>query len=269
MELTFGWQKDRFSAKDYLHARKFVKLPDIVKHTGWLTPIRNQGSVGSCVGHGIGMNLNSVKVQLGIFEEWCSPTYIYNGARYIEGTLPFDLGCYARDALDWTLDYGILLEHYWPYDPTGVDRHAPSSERIKQADRYIGFQYWRCVDGIEGICDALASGNLVSIGSPWFQEWRETDPCGRLAVPTASSTVIGGHETCLYGYDLTEGVFYGVNSWGTNWGSVGHYIMPFESMDIFKSRGGYDAHYLTFSGSKDTTPVNKPGCLCFFKRLFE
>lgn len=263
-ELTFGWHKDPYDSKDYLHKRKFVTLPPVVSHADLLTPVRRQ-LCSDCVGHGVGLALNGVKVELGIFEEWCSPTYIYNGARYIEGTLPFDLGCYPKDALDWTLKNGILLEHFWPY--AGFSKAVPSSERMKQADRYGGFQYWRCVDGIDGICDALASGFLVAIGSPWFKEWENTDACGRLAVPTSSSMEIGGHEYCLYGHNRNEGFFEAQQSWGIEWGNKGRFIMPFESIDIFKQRGGYDAHHVIFTKDIDTTPNPTPGCNPF-TRLF-
>lgn len=259
-ELKLGWLKDAYSAKDYLHRRGVYPLPDKVSLIQYLTSVRNQLNSSSCVGFGIGINLNSVKVNLGIFEEWCSPTYIYNGARFIEGTLSFDNGCYPKDALDWTLKQGILLEHFWPYN--GFEKAAPSSARMSLADRYKGFAYFRCVDGIEGICDALSSGHLVSIGSPWFKEWENTDACGRLATPKNTSFVIGGHETCLYGYDRTEGIFGGVNSWGEEWGYGGLYKMPFESIDCFKANGGYDAHYITFTKDIDTTnpPTPNPGC---------
>jgi len=257
MEL-FGWHKDKFDSRDYLHRRRFITLPDKISLAHLLTPIRDQGNVGSCVGHGIGINLNSIKKRLGIYEEWCSPTYIYNGARYLEGTLPFDLGCYPKDALDWTVDYGILLEHLWPYDQTKVDTSAPSSERIEQADRYKDFAYFRCVDGIDGICDAMASGFFVSIGSPWFDEWRSTDNEGKLAIPTNDSSEAGGHETCFYEYDRQTGFFKGANSWSIKWGNEGSYFMPFESIDEFKRRGGYDAHYITFTEDIDDDPVDPP-----------
>jgi hypothetical protein len=252
MEFLTGWLKDKYDPRDWEHKRGVYPLPDKVSLVQYLTPVRNQLNSSSCVGFGIGVNLNSVKVSLGIYQEWCSPVYIYNGARFIEGTLPIDCGCYPKDALDWTLKNGILLEQYWPYN--GFERVAPSSTRIKQADRYKGFAYFRCVDGIDGICDAISSGHLVSIGSPWFEEWRTTDACGRLAKPKNTSKVIGGHETCLYEYDRNEGIFKGQNSWGEYWGDKGLYIMPFESIDCFKVNGGYDAHYITFTKDIDTNP---------------
>jgi hypothetical protein len=210
------------------------------------------------VGFGVGINLNSVKKKLGIFEEWCSPTYIYNGARYIEGMLPFDAGCYPKDALDWTLDYGILDEHFWPYDPNMIDMHAPSSEKISQANRYVGFRYWRAVDGVDGLCDALATGFVVSIGTPWFNEWINISSDGILPIPTVNSAVAGGHETALFAYDRKKSVFLGVNSWGTEWGNAGKYTMPFESIDMFKEKGGYDAHYISFTSEIDNNPPPEP-----------
>jgi len=193
----FGWQKDKYDKRDYLLKRRITPIPDKFSLSQYLTEIRDQGNVGSCVGHGIGINLNSVKMALDIFDEWCSPTFIYNGARFLEGTLPLDIGCQPRDALDWTSEYGILLEHFWPYDPTKLDQSAPSTERIKKATRYKGFQYFRCVDDIDGLCDAISSRHFVSIGTPWFKEWVASPPDGMLPKPTNSSIVAGGHETCF------------------------------------------------------------------------
>jgi len=263
-ERKFGWIKSKYDPKDYLHKRGVYPIPDRFSLAQYLTPVRDQGNQGSCVGFGIGINLNSVKVQLGIYGElsdiniWASPRYIYNGARFIEGTLPIDNGCDPRDALEWTLMHGILDEHYWPYVDALLDRSAPSTTRMKQANRYKDFAYFRCVDGTEGICDAISSNHFVSLGSPWFNEWRETNECGRLKKPTSSSFQIGGHETCLFEYDMNEGVFKGVNSWGTSWGHNGLFIMPFESFSLFKDRGGYDAHYITFTKDIDTSPIPEP-----------
>jgi len=263
VDISYGWLKDRYDKRDYLHKKIVVRLPERFSLSQYLTEVRDQGQVGSCVGFGIGINLNAVKKALGIYKEWASPTWIYNGARYIEGTLIADVGCQPRDALDWILGNGILLEHFWPYDPNQLDRSAPSTARMKQATRYEGFAYFRAVDDIDGLCDALASGHFVSIGTPWFREWVESPPCGRLPKPTVTSFTAGGHETCLYGYDRIEGIFFGVNSWGTDWGDHGFYQMPFESIEVFKARGGYDAHYMAHTALIDTTTPDPspPGCL--------
>jgi hypothetical protein len=257
MEFRTGWIKDKYDPRDYLHKISAIPRDRKGSNENLFRYRRYQGKVGSCVGQGVGTTADGVKQRLGIFTEMASATWIYNGARFIEGTLPIDCGCYPKDALDWILKNGILLEHYWPYDPTGLDRTAPSSTRIKQADKYKGFAYFRCVDGIDGIADALAAGNLVAVGSPWFREWMDDPPCGRLPKPTTTSFEAGGHETVYSGWDDDEGVFLGMNSW-EDWGDNGKFIMPYEAIDIFKRRGGYDAHYITFTKDIDTSSTG--GC---------
>lgn len=248
-----GWHKDKFDYRDFIHEPQLVKIPDNVLLADLLTPIRNQGNVGSCVGHGIGVNINSVLKKLGLYTEWQSPTWYYNGARFIEGTLTIDNGCEPGDALDWALKSGTLLEKYWVYDPNNLDKSAPSSARLAQAVKYTNFAYFRVTDGVNGICSALADGHFVSLGTPWFDKWFDA-PNGILANVTTSDSVAGGHETCLYGYDLLKSVFYGINSWGTDWGDKGFYIMPFDAISIFKSLGGYDAHYVTFDATIEPNP---------------
>ena len=245
VDTLLGWKKDKYDTRDYLHVRKVAKIPSSVLLTEQLTPIRNQGNISSCVGFGVGININSVWKKLGIYVEWESPTWIYNGARYIEGTLSQDMGCYPKDALDWLLKNGTLLEHFWAYNPNVLDKSAPPSERMAQAVKYTNFAYYRVVEGVGGICSALADGHLVSIGTPWFDKWLDA-PNGVLVNVTENDSVAGGHETCLYGYDQQKSVFYGANSWGEDWGNRGLYTMPFDAIQVFKALGGYDAHYIIF-----------------------
>jgi len=248
-----GWHKDKYDVRDYLHKMKVVKIPTNVMLTEQLTLIRDQGNVGSCVGFGVGININSVWKKLGVYTEWESPTWIYNGARYIEGTLSQDIGCYPKDALDWLLNNGTLLEQFWKYNPNSLDKSAPSSAIMAQALKYKNFAYYRVVDGVSGICSAIADGHLVSIGTPWFDKWFDASD-GVLENVDEDDSVAGGHETCLYGYDQQKAVLHGVNSWGTGWGKNGMYVMPYEAITVFKALGGYDAHYITFDAETEPQP---------------
>jgi hypothetical protein len=249
----FGWLKDPYDHRDFIHKPKLIKIPDNVNWGGYLPDVRDQGYIGSCVGFGIGANLSAWAKKLGIFIEWFSPTWIYNGARFIEGTLPYDDGCWPRDALDWLVRKGGLLEHFWPYDPYSLDTTSPPSKFDPEAAKYPlseyvtvegGLGYYRVTGGADGIMSALADGYFVSIGTPWFWDWTDTDLEGNLPVITEKSEVAGGHETILYGYDKNKKRFLGMNSWGDGWGNYGMYTMPFSSFDVFNKLGGYDAHYI-------------------------
>jgi hypothetical protein len=206
-EITFGWQKDKFDQRDYLHKPMLVKLPASVDLSSLLPEVRDQGRVSSCTGFGIGANVGAVAKSIKVFTEWYSPTWIYNGARFIEGTLFVDAGAYPKDCLDWLVQMGCLLEHFWPYDPTKFDPAAPSTARQQQAIKYPNFAYYRCVDGVAGIMSALADAEasllaggpawLVSIGAPWFSIWMNPGPSGILLPTSANNPIAGGHETCL------------------------------------------------------------------------
>ncbi len=245
-DIVFGWRKDKYDARDYLH--RTVKLDQIpASHTiPALPPVRQQAPQSSCVGFGIGAMLTANVLAVDIKAEWFSPQWIYNGARFIEGTLNQDIGAFPKDALDWIVQNGALLEHFWPY-PSQFDPRAPSSTQMAQSNKYPDFAYYRVVDGVAGICSAIAAGHCVAIGSPWFSLWYSPDATGKLAEVTAADATVGGHETNLIGYDQVGKVFLGMNSWGSGWGNKGFFIMPFSALDVFKQLWGYDAHYVTFT----------------------
>jgi hypothetical protein len=256
-----GWLKDTYDPNDYLHTMRVTPVPEEWSNLDLLTPVRSQGQISSCYGQTMGNAVDGRKKRLGIFAERSSATWFYNGARYLAGTLAFDIGVHPRNALEWWRMQGTLLEQYWPYDMANFDSTAPSSLRQKQADLFANSAYFRVVDGIDGLCDALSSRHLVAFGCPWFEEWRPSPPCGILPVPTMSSVLAGGHGTLYHSYSKARGFYYGVNSWGLNWGDNGKYAMPFEAIDILKRRGGYDAHYLVFDAQIiENPPPAKPGC---------
>lgn len=260
-----GWRKDKYDERDYLHFH-LAAVPDSVDLSPYLPPVGDQGQVGSCVGWGIGGNLGATAKQQNVFKEIFSATWIYNGARFIEGTLNEDAGAYPRDGFDWLVSKGGLLEHFWPYDPTKLDKTSPPSKFNAEAAKCPVAAYYRITGGAEGICSALAAGHLVSIGTPWFMPWVDIDDDGVLCEINASTQCVGGHETCLYGYDKTKKVFYGLNSWGSEWGRGGHYTMPMSAFSVFGKFGGYDAHYVEVTWIPGPTPPPDPpkDCKCSY-----
>jgi hypothetical protein len=212
--------------------------------------------VGSCVGFGIGGNITSLAKRTGTYTEWFSPEWIYNGARFIEGDLSDDAGCMPVDAFQWLLKNGCLLEHFWPYD--GFEAKAPPSSDEPMAAQWPILSNVVVDGGATGICSALAAGNMVSIGTPWFDKWMEPGPTGVLANVTADDVVDGGHETLAYGYDLTHNVFFIQNSWGKEWAKDGLCIMPMNALKVFKQLGGYDANYPTVNWKPSPGPTPPP-----------
>lgn len=256
-----GWKKDPRDERDYLHLtmEAVPVLPESVNLYSYLPEVRNQGSSGSCVGHGIGANITATYKQQKGDPEWESPAWIYNLGRMKTGRLAYDEGTYPRDALDQLLKFGLLKEHWWPYK--GFDSKGPDSKQMDAAVRWADFAYFRCVDGIDGILSALAEGRVVSIGAPWFTKWNNPKN-GILPAITDDDIPSGGHETCLYGFSQSTQLLLGMNSWGKGYGNNGFYQMPFSVIPVFKKFGGYDAHYVTFTPVEvaPNPPKPKPGC---------
>lgn len=248
-ERRLTWKKDPRDERDRLRGRAPYRLPARVDHTAALPATQDQGSLGSCVEFGIGGNLTGSAIQQGAFAGWFGGMWIYNGARLLEGTLPYDEGCYPRSALKFIQAHGCLLDYLHPYRDR-LDKTSPLTWGLcDEAAKWPIVHYERCVDGVDGLCAALASGHLVSIGTPWFGSWNEPGPGGIMS--DDYSRVDGGHEYLAYGYDWDKGLIYFQNSWGEEWGNGGRAAFRFSAIEAFKRFGGYDAHTITVDwGSK-------------------
>jgi hypothetical protein len=255
----FGHKKDKYDHRDFIFkSRAVAAIPEFIDLSAYLPDVRDQGTVGSCVGFGIGSNLSATGAKTSSISEVFSPTWIYNGARFIEGTLAYDDGCYPRDALDWITKKGCLLEKFWPYNPKALDTTSPPSSLDQYAALWPILEYHRVTGGADGIMAALADGHFVSIGTPWYDEWCDPGPGGLLPSIDAGIEPAGGHETLLYGYEALEELFSGLNSWGPDWGDFGRYHMPFSSFPVFNLQGGYDAHVITVNWTEEPPPPPPP-----------
>ena len=254
--MKLAWKKDKYDARDFIHKPTADAIPTSFSLAQFCPNVRDQGNVGACTGFGIGGILTGVALQCKTYKEWFSPEWIYNGARFIEGTLTQDAGAEPGDCMDWLKKMGCLLEEFWPYNPNALDTTSPPSKDNPLAAKYPLLTYIRITGGSAGICSAIAVGNLVTVGTPWFDSWMNPKTDGILSTVTAKSSVAGGHETFLFGYDQTKKLFAGQNSWGTGWGKAGTYLMPFAPFDgTFSTLGGYDAYYVTVNWN---TPVPVP-----------
>lgn len=252
----FGWSKDPRDERDYVRGKIVYALPTRVDLSGVLPSVRDQGNLGSCTGFGIGGNLAGTAKQQNAFTEWFSPTWIYNGARLLEGCLGYDDGAYPRDCLEFLRANGSLLEHLHPYSDT-LDTSAPTKWACApEALKWPIVSYTRLVDGVDGIMGALASGHLISLGTPWYGSWSDTDANGILSDNYGS--VAGGHEYLCYGYDSTLRLLYCQNSWGPSWGKSGRFAIRYSAIDAFKSDGGYDAHIVLVDWGEVVPPEPDP-----------
>ena len=249
--MRYGWKKDPYFPQ-LTHTDHLVKMgydfskpiPKQVSLEYLLPDVIDQYQVGRCVGCGIAGNLTARAKEQGVFQEWFSPDWFYNGARYKEGMLSKDEGATPSDAWDWAVEKGCLLWTAWPCTPK-FDKRSPPSEFDPEAAKFPCTGYCRVDNGVKGLMLALSVGNLISIGTPWPATWEDIGPDGILPDITEDTEMVGGHETFLGGYKEIEGkpYFRDQNSWGKTWADGGRCWMPASAFKVFKLIGGYDSHF--------------------------
>jgi hypothetical protein len=250
----YGWVKDKYQEVENYHRPRVARLPASSGLTPYLPLVFNQDGVGCCTGCGISGMSSVVASKLGYQlpdkSLLYSVNWLYNWGRKIEGTLDKDYGASPSDIFDALNDHGYLFEIDWPFKDV-LDETDPTTKE-PLAFKYPNFQKVRVDNGIDGILSALGEKNPIAIGAPFFSVWDNPGKDGILSKVTTDSTVGGGHETFWYDYDLERELLLGQNSWG-DWGKAGRYLMPFSAIPVFKSLGGYDAHYVQFD--VNPTPV--------------
>ncbi len=290
-----GWKKDKYvpPPKEFIYVPHIAEaaLPQSADLSKYLPVVRDQGEIGSCTGFGIGGNITGLAILFGMLSNlgqtpWFSPWWIYKGAQFIAGELGWDSGAYPRDCLDWLRQKGCLAEDFWPYQDgtTHFDTTSPPSKFDPEAAKWpiIGYSdvpqllrqiksigFYRITGGAVGICQALADAEadikagkpehlFVSIGTPWWDKWMDAPLTGILPKVSTKDYIAGGHETFLYGYNLSNSLASGQNSWNTAWGKDGRFLMPLDSFEIMKKVGGYDAHVIKVAWKDTPTPPVPP-----------
>jgi hypothetical protein len=253
---SYGWNKDKFNVNAVYHEPSIKVLPASTNNRQYYPKVQNQDGVGICGGFSWAEHLNAVCKQIGQPVDRFSENYIYNGCRYMNGTLKQDSGLANDDAVTWLIQHGFLQYQYWPFLDV-LDKNAPSSLRESEASIYPNVQSFRVDNGVDGLKSAMADGHTMVLGCPWFSEWENYDGSNVLPIPTINSQIAGGHDTLWGDYDESMKAFYCQNSWGIGWGDQGHFWVPYQAIDVFKQLGGYDAHYLIFD-KLHVTPIPVP-----------
>ena len=263
-EHSYGWIKDKFNVNAVYHEPVVKVLPASTNNRKYFSAVKNQDGVGACGGFAWSEHLETICNQLGQPVSRFSENWIYNGARYLEGTLLKDAGLANDDAITWLTQHGFLLYQYWAFADV-LDTAAPSSLRESDANIYPSLQSFRVDNGVDGIKSAMADGHTIVLGCPWFSEW-ENYSGGVLPIPTATSAIVGGHDTLWGDYDDSMQAFYCQNSWDVTWGIKGHFWVPYQAINVFKALGGYDAHFVTFD-KLPVTPIPVKKKCHFFSLL--
>lgn len=161
-----------------------------------------------------------------------SRLFIYFNERVVDGTIETDSGARIRDGIKSVAKQGVCPEIDWPYIITAF-RSRPPANCYKEALNHKAIQYRRINHSLESFKEVLAMGFPFVFGFSVYESFEATyiTNTGLMAYPKPDERLIGGHAVKAVGYDDTAGHFIIKNSWGTDWGDLGYFYMPYEFMD--------------------------------------
>jgi C1A family cysteine protease len=229
---TSGWLPDVPDFRDLKYADHYhvriSALPAKVSIRANMSPVRDQGQLGSCTGFS-----TCAAVEYLIPGTIASPLFVYYEERATEGTIKSDAGANIRTGIKVLNKIGAAQEAKWPYSdgPTKFVR-KPTLTAFKDAAKRKLTTYLRCNSRAE-VMAALAASKPVVIGFSCYSslETEAVDKTGIVPMPKKTDRQIGGHAICLTGYDTHAKLFEFKNSWGSSWGDAGYGHLPFGYLD--------------------------------------
>lgn len=165
-----------------------------------------------------------------------SRLFVYYLGRIMEGTLSYDSGLQGRTGGKILRKYGAPVEELWPYiiqyfatKPTEAAYAAAAANKIeKYVHPGLGMTEEHRIEALKAV---LSNKQTVPFGWTVYDGFESEGMAnsGKLWLPKTGEKVVGGHETVLVGY-LKDEPEYGLvrNSWGTEWGLGGYFLMPWK-----------------------------------------
>lgn len=220
-----------------------------------MPPVKDQGSVGSCVAHAT----SEILEYHDNCEHKLSTNFLY-GIHYklykSEGP-----GMYLREACKIANEYGDPEYDYCPGNTEVNEVYSEAEEAFKDIEtrnnahehRIKGYAKLRTNDEIKY---ALLNYGPVLSAVVWYEENKVQD-----GVLIKGDTKSGGHAIMIYGWNKQG--FICQNSWGKTWGKKGSFILPYE----YKVDEAYSI--IPLSGDKQKDDLVKPSTNEVLDALFK
>lgn len=234
IEYGLGCIPDPLDSRDYLLSAYYplaIEVPRKFSLRPKMTPVKNQGGLGSCVAFGV----SAIKEYYDSAEYSktvdLSEQYLYEECKKIDG-FPNESGTTPRAAMIVLSKKGECEESYFPYEERYPAVNPPKPGADANAELYKIATYASVDGGIPGIKQALFQNGPISIAAQIYDSFYVSRDNGGF-VPAPSGALHGGHCMCAIGYDddLTWNGYKGFleirNSWGPTWGDQGNVWIPY------------------------------------------
>lgn len=227
---VYSLKKDKADSRDYIFKATAVAstLPQKVDIRSQMSPIVDQGNLGSCTANAIASGLREY-LELKAQDTYValSRLYLYWHERYLEGTVSTDSGAEIRDGMKVLNSLGVCPEVDFPY-VISTYKNTPSTKAEADAAQYKIAEYSR-VSNITALKTSLAASYPVVIGFYVYSSF-ESDAVtetGIVPLPKTGEELLGGHAVLAVGYDDSTSYVICRNSWGADWGDKGYFYLPY------------------------------------------
>lgn len=237
-------------------------LPDEVDMRPECPPIYDQLNIGSCASQACAAAVAYIlKNQQSPIEFTPATFFLYYNTRVKEESVELDSGT-SIEGVVWSLaKYGVPPEIDMPYIDDGVAFKVPPSEiayiHALQYTNLDNLSLARVSQDAYTIKSILAARIPIVCGLQIYSSFEDHKVKATGIIPIPNPKVeqyLGGHAIMLAGYNTSKGVFYGRNSWGTDWGQSGYFEIP-ESF-ILSSKLTDDFWKIEKIGPKPTTLID-------------
>jgi C1A family cysteine protease len=191
----------------------------------------DQLQIGSCTANAFRTALVRALLCAGQTPPEPSRLHIYGGERSMEGDFPRDAGAIGHDAFKFARKQGIAADSVWPYGDGSTFASQPDYETAQESTAKAKIkQYSHPHPDAQTFKAVLASCRYICFGFSVYEsfESQAVADTGIVPLPKRGEQLLGGHEVCAVGYLTHEGKPYFIcqNSWGTEWGQGGFFLMP-------------------------------------------
>jgi C1A family cysteine protease len=231
----YGWRADNPDVRDRVMTmpRGVKALPDRVdlRGAGLMPSPWDQGDLGSCTAHGIGLCYAYLHRKEGLGEFMPSRRFIYYNERVMENTVYADAGAAVRDGIKSISKghYGVAPEEAWEYDVAQFAVEPPPTV-YELAKKHVCVQYMRTTRDIDMMRSCLHGGFPFTFGFSVYDSFEsdEVAKTGMVPMPHAhKESLVGGHCVTAMGYWHSKRLMLCQNSWGLDWGLEGCFWLPY------------------------------------------
>lgn len=244
-----GCIRDPEDSRDYqvkgILSKIKISSGDKLKLRYNMSPVKDQGHKGSCVGFAVaavlewqqqqeylnerkkGSSYKRNKEHYDLSEQW-----IYHKAKEIDDW-PDQEGTSIRHALKIVNKDGVPTEKGWPYSDMIIGK--PEFWAYSTAKWNRNKNYYR-INNIDELRNSLLNIGPCIIGIPVFDEFLYPRRGWYVGHPENPSRNYGGHAICVVGFNEERNSnkkFIIKNSWGEKWGTGGYASITYSYLEDF------------------------------------